>query len=447
MIFKNKIYLYNKVRICTNNIILKKIFKDTFVFLHFLKYKTQYMNLFLKKRHIKNHLTLNIGGSKSETNRLLLLQCILPSLQVENASFSKDSSLMYEGLHSSKEIINIGDAGTVMRFLTAYYAISKRKVILTGSERMQERPIGILVDALRQLGASITYLAREGYPPLRIEGKPLLGGTLTIRADISSQFISALLMIAPTFVKGLSLHLEGEITSFPYLRMTLSLLNELGIEATFEEHTLEVPYTPTISPKTIIVEPDWSSASYFYSLIALSEVGTTLSLLHYKQDSLQGDRILADIYKTFGVKTLFLEDRIQLVKKKTEIPPIFSYNLIDTPDIAQTIAVTCFGLGVECFLSGLKTLNIKETNRLVALKEELTKLSGEVQISDSEIWVAPCTEITPNIAINPHNDHRMAMAFAPLCLKVPITITETKVVEKSYPNFWEDFKYITEDEN
>ena len=182
-------------------------------------------------------------------------------------------------------------------------------------------------------------------------------------------------------------------------------------------------------------------------MIALSEVGTTLSLLHYKQDSLQGDRILADIYKTFGVKTLFLEDRIQLVKKKTEIPPIFSYNLIDTPDIAQTIAVTCFGLGVECFLSGLKTLNIKETNRLVALKEELTKLSGEVQISDSEIWVAPCTEITPNIAINPHNDHRMAMAFAPLCLKVPITITETKVVEKSYPNFWEDFEYITEDEN
>lgn len=403
------------------------------------------MNIHLEKKRIKKHLTLSLGGSKSQTNRLLLLQRIFPILRIDNLSDANDAILMRQGLYPLEEEINVGDAGTVMRFLTAYYACAQeQKVILTGSERMQERPIAILVEALITLGASITYLGKEGFPPLRIEGKKIQGGELSIKADVSSQYISALLMVAPTFSQGLTLHLQGDITSFPYLTMTLSLLNEIGIAATFDENIIYVPPTSYVSPKRFVVEPDWSSASYFYSLIALSEPGTNLFLANYTEKSLQGDRVVADIYQNFGVKTLFLGDKIQLIKERTEVSPIFSYNLMDAPDIAQTIAVTCFGLGIECFLSGLKTLKIKETDRLFALKEELTKLSAQVSISDSELWIGVSSKITPNVAIHTYGDHRMAMAFAPLCLKVPITITNKGVVEKSFPNFWEDLDYITQ---
>ena len=407
------------------------------------------MDIRLKKKRIKNdnNLTLNIGGSKSETNRLLLLQSLYPNLQIENASPSKDSEAMYRGLHSGESTIDIGDAGTAMRFLTAYYAACQNKnVILTGSARMQERPIGILVEALRQLGAAIYYSKVEGFPPLHIQGKQLEGGTLSIKANVSSQYISALLLVAPSFANGLSLHLDGEITSFPYLRMTLSLLNELGIAGTFEDNTFTIEHIPAVAPQMIVVEPDWSSASYFYSMVALSPVGTSLYMNHYKERSLQGDRIVADIYQSFGVRTIFWGDKIQLIKERDLLSPIFSYNLMDCPDIAQTIAVTCFGLGIECFLSGLHTLNIKETNRLEALKNELTKLNAEVHISKEEIWVGSARKITRNISIDTYNDHRMAMAFAPLALKVPIIINDVEVVEKSFPDFWEQFESITENE-
>ena len=407
------------------------------------------MDIRLKKKRIKNdnNLTLNIGGSKSETNRLLLLQSLYPNLQIENASPSKDSEAMYRGLHSGESTIDIGDAGTAMRFLTAYYAACQNKdVILTGSARMQERPIGILVEALRQLGAAIYYSKGEGFPPLHIQGKQLEGGTLSIKANVSSQYISALLLVAPSFANGLSLHLDGEITSFPYLRMTLSLLNELGIAGTFEDNTFTIEHTPAVAPQMIVVEPDWSSASYFYSMVALSPVGTSLYMNHYKERSLQGDRIVADIYQSFGVRTIFWGDKIQLIKERDLLSPIFSYNLMDCPDIAQTIAVTCFGLGIECFLSGLHTLNIKETNRLEALKNELTKLNAEVHISKEEIWVGSARKITRNISIDTYNDHRMAMAFAPLALKTPIIINDVEVVEKSFPDFWEQFESITENE-
>jgi 3-phosphoshikimate 1-carboxyvinyltransferase len=407
------------------------------------------MDIRLKKKRIKNdnNLTLNIGGSKSETNRLLLLQSLYPNLQIENASPSKDSEAMYRGLHSGESTIDIGDAGTAMRFLTAYYAACQnRDVILTGSARMQERPIGILVEALRQLGAAIYYSKGEGFPPLHIQGKQLEGGTLSIKANVSSQYISALLLVAPSFTNGLSLHLDGEITSFPYLRMTLSLLNELGIVGTFEDNTFTIEHTPAVAPQMIVVEPDWSSASYFYSMVALSPVGTSIYMNHYKERSLQGDRIVADIYQSFGVRTIFWGDKIQLIKERDLLSPIFSYNLMDCPDIAQTIAVTCFGLGIECFLSGLHTLNIKETNRLEALKNELTKLNAEVHISKEEIWVGSARKITRNISIDTYNDHRMAMAFAPLALKVPIIINDVEVVEKSFPDFWEQFESITENE-
>ena len=407
------------------------------------------MDIRLKKKRFKNdnNLTLNIGGSKSETNRLLLLQSLYPNLQIENASPSKDSEAMYRGLHSGESTIDIGDAGTAMRFLTAYYAACQNKdVILTGSARMQERPIGILVEALRQLGAAIYYSKGEGFPPLHIQGKQLQGGSLSIKANVSSQYISALLLVAPSFANGLSLHLDGEITSFPYLRMTLSLLNELGIAGTFEDNTFTIEHTPAVAPQMIVVEPDWSSASYFYSMVALSPVGTSLYMNHYKERSLQGDRIVADIYQSFGVRTIFWGDKIQLIKERDLLSPIFSYNLMDCPDIAQTIAVTCFGLGIECFLSGLHTLNIKETNRLEALKNELTKLNAEVHISKEEIWVGSARKITRNISIDTYNDHRMAMAFAPLALKIPIIINDMEVVEKSFPDFWEQFESITENE-
>lgn len=407
------------------------------------------MDIRLKKKRIKNdnNLTLNIGGSKSETNRLLLLQSLYPNLQIENASPSKDSEAMYRGLHSGESTIDIGDAGTAMRFLTAYYAACQNKdVILTGSARMQERPIGILVEALRQLGAAIYYSKGEGFPPLHIQGKQLEGGTLSIKANVSSQYISALLLVAPSFTNGLSLHLDGEITSFPYLRMTLSLLNELGITGTFEDNTFTIEHTPAVAPQMIVVEPDWSSVSYFYSMVALSPVGTSLYMNHYKERSLQGDRIVADIYQSFGVRTIFWGDKIQLIKERDLLSPIFSYNLMDCPDIAQTIAVTCFGLGIECFLSGLHTLNIKETNRLEALKNELSKLNAEVHISKEEIWVGSARKITRNISIDTYNDHRMAMAFAPLALKTPIIINDVEVVEKSFPDFWEQFESITENE-
>lgn len=407
------------------------------------------MDIRQKKKRIKNdnNLTLNIGGSKSETNRLLLLQSLYPNLQIENASPSKDSEAMYRGLHSGESTIDIGDAGTAMRFLTAYYAACQnRDVILTGSARMQERPIGILVEALRQLGAAIYYSKGEGFPPLHIQGKQLEGGALSIKANVSSQYISALLLVAPSFANGLSLHLDGEITSFPYLRMTLSLLNELGIVGTFEDNTFTIEHTPAVAPQMIVVEPDWSSASYFYSMVALSPVGTSLYMNHYKERSLQGDRIVADIYQSFGVRTIFWGDKIQLIKERDLLSPIFSYNLMDCPDIAQTIAVTCFGLGIECFLSGLHTLNIKETNRLEALKNELTKLNAEVHISKEEIWIGSARKITRNISIDTYNDHRMAMAFAPLALKIPIIINDMEVVEKSFPDFWEQFESITENE-
>ena len=407
------------------------------------------MDIRLKKKRIKNdnNLTLNIGGSKSETNRLLLLQSLYPNLQIENASPSKDSEAMYRGLHSGESTIDIGDAGTAMRFLTAYYAACQSKeVILTGSARMQERPIGILVEALRQLGGAIYYSKGEGFPPLHIQGKQLQGGSLSIKANVSSQYISALLLVAPSFTNGLSLHLDGEITSFPYLRMTLSLLNELGITGTFEDNTFTIEHTPAVAPQMIVVEPDWSSASYFYSMVALSPVGTSLYMNHYKERSLQGDRIVADIYQAFGVRTIFWGDKIQLIKERDLLSPIFSYNLMDCPDIAQTIAVTCFGLGIECFLSGLHTLNIKETNRLEALKNELSKLNAEVHISKEEIWIGSARKITRNISIDTYNDHRMAMAFAPLALKIPIIINDMEVVEKSFPDFWEQFESITENE-
>ncbi|WP_178985840.1 3-phosphoshikimate 1-carboxyvinyltransferase [Winogradskyella helgolandensis] len=403
------------------------------------------MDISIQKSKLVNHQKVQITGSKSESNRLLLLQALYPQISINNVSNSDDSVLMQKALASDEKLIDIHHAGTAMRFLTAYFSTLKdRETIITGSPRMKERPIKILVDALKMLGAEITYLENDGFPPLRIIGKELTEHKVTLEANVSSQYISALLLIASKLENGLELSLKGKITSVPYINMTLSLLNSIGIETSFVDNTIVVqPNTTRLKPQTLTVESDWSSASYFYSLIALSAVGTEITIAAYKNESLQGDSVLAVIYEKFGVTTTFENESITLHKSATiDNTSKIELDLKNAPDIAQTIAVTAFGLGLECYMVGLHTLKIKETDRLVALKTELEKLGAEVLITDLSLYLKSSNKINSDIAIATYNDHRMAMAFAPLGLKVPIVIENADVVSKSYPQFWEDFTAI-----
>lgn len=399
--------------------------------------------LHLQKSKIHEQSELTITGSKSESNRLLLLQALYPELQIENLSNSDDSQLMQKALQSTEHVIDIHHAGTAMRFLTAYFSTQQgRELTLTGSERMRQRPIKILVEALRQLGADITYTENKGYPPLKIKGKQLVNNKVALQANVSSQYISALLLIAPRLQNGLELTLEGEITSLPYIKMTLSLLESIGVKTNFKNNHITINHMSKIPPLGArgIIESDWSSASYFYSIVALSDVGTSITLSTYKNNSLQGDSVLEEVYKYFGVETSFHENNtvtIQKSKISNQQSPI-TLNLTHAPDIAQTITVTAFGLGKFCYLTGLHTLKIKETDRLVALKTELEKLGGQVIITDNSLQLSEAKTITSNVTINTYNDHRMAMAFAPLALKQNISINDYKVVSKSYPDFWDD---------
>lgn len=383
---------------------------------------------------------IKITGSKSESNRLLILKKIFPQIQIENCSNAHDTQVLEKALSLKKSTINIGHAGTAMRFLTAFLAAQKGTFLLTGSERMQQRPIKILVDALRNLGANIEYEKKEGFPPLKITGKKLNGGKISINGNVSSQYITALLLIAPSLEKGLEIYLEEKITSVPYIKMTLSLLKKIGVKCAFEKNIIFVKPFSKIKKTKIIVESDWSSASYYYSLAALSAKGK-IALSIYKKNSLQGDSILKYIYEKLGVQTIFKNNTLQLFKKENFVlPKHLELDFIQCPDIAQTIAVTCFGLGIACDLKGLHTLKIKETDRLVALKTELEKLGGNLKITNESLHLETRKNpIRKNIAIATYEDHRMAMAFAPLYLKTDISIENPKVVVKSYPDFWEDF--------
>lgn len=387
---------------------------------------------------------IQITGSKSETNRLLVLQQFYGNLTIENISNSDDSGLMQKALASTSNEINIGHAGTAMRFLTAYFAVKENsEIVLTGSHRMKNRPIKILVEALKSIGANIQYLEKEGYPPLKIVGKKLDQEFVEIEGDVSSQYISALLLIAPTLKNGLQLKFKGEVTSVPYIKMTLSLLDKLGIEFSWNNDRISISPKPLIKDKTVVVESDWSSASYFYSMVALSP-NAEVTLSSYRKDSIQGDAVLAEIYQKLGVKTVFEGNSITLTNQQIKInkqQPLV-LDLINAPDIAQTIAVTCFGLGIECYLTGLHTLKIKETDRLVALKNEIEKLGGEVEITNQTLLLKPSATIHSNISVATYDDHRMAMAFAPLAIKVPVQIEDSNVVSKSYPSFWKDFGNI-----
>ncbi|MGB5436581.1 MAG: 3-phosphoshikimate 1-carboxyvinyltransferase [Maribacter sp.] len=386
---------------------------------------------------------IQITGSKSESNRALLLQALFPSISIRNRSNSDDAAAMQKGLAISKGKVDIHHAGTAMRFLTGYFASQEGKnVILTGSQRMTERPIKVLVDALQSLGAAIDYVDKEGYPPISIKGNTLTKNNVRLPANISSQYISALLLIAPSLENGLELELIGKITSVPYIQMTLGLLNQIGVHTSFESNTIKVSATNHVAPIELVVESDWSSASYYYSIVALSELGSEIQLGSYKKESLQGDSVLAEIYKHFGVETTFLSNEIVLKKEWNPTTDLFSYDLANAPDIAQTIVVTCLGLGLACDLTGLHTLKIKETDRLEAMQAELTKFGAVVTVTDRSLHMEPTSHMASEVAIATYNDHRMAMAFAPLALKTSFEINDAEVVSKSYPDFWEDLKIL-----
>ena len=390
---------------------------------------------------IKEEIT--ISGSKSESNRLLILQNLFPEITINNVSDSDDSIHMQHALSTNTETVDIGHAGTAMRFLTSYFALKRgREVVLTGSERMQNRPIEILVNALKELGADISYEDKVGYPPIRIKGKKVTKGKVQINGNVSSQYISSLLLVAANLEKGLEIELLGKITSIPYIHMTLSLLNQLGIETSFEGNILKVLPKKSIQKQIVVVESDWSSASYFYSIIASSEIGSEIQLSAYKKQSLQGDSCLAEIYTHFGVATIFGQDCITLKKEKLSNLELLEIDLKNAPDIAQTIAVTCFSEGIACNLTGLHTLKIKETDRLEALKEELTKLGALISVTNESLHLEKSSKINQHISIKTYNDHRMAMAFAPLALKVPIKILNAEVVTKSFQKFWDDMQQI-----
>ncbi len=405
------------------------------------------MDLYLDHTHSRIRTTeITISGSKSESNRLLILQKLYPNIKLLNLSDSDDTQHLQKALNSVSSTVDIGHAGTAMRFLTAYFSVMENSdVILTGSQRMQNRPVEILVNALKDLGADIEYLKKEGYPPLRIKGKKLSKDHVRIHGNVSSQYISALLLIAAKLPGGLKLELLGKVTSKPYIKMTLSLLQELGIDAQWKDTVITVKPQSKIDDKIITVESDWSSASYFYSIVAMSE-NANLTLYAYKKNSLQGDSSLADIYRHFGVKTEYEENSITLSKslKKTEN---IHLDLVNSPDLAQTIAVTCFGTGTGCDLTGLHTLKIKETDRLVALQNELQKLGATIEITDESLHLKPTRSIKKDIPIKTYNDHRMAMAFAPLSMKVPIKIKDAEVVSKSYPDFWKDLELVFDKNN
>jgi 3-phosphoshikimate 1-carboxyvinyltransferase len=389
------------------------------------------------------NFSIELTGSKSETNRLLLLAALYPNLTLLNDSNAHDVSVMKKALQLSSGTVDIHHAGTAMRFLTAYFSVTENaEVLLTGSDRMKQRPIALLVDALRALGATIEYRGEEGYPPLHIKGAVLPHSSVSIAANVSSQYLSALCLVGAKLPEGLEIELVGSITSLPYLNMTLQLLERIGISARLDDRRIRISPKSEIEPISLAVESDWSAASYYYSIVALSELGTKATLSTLREDSLQGDRVLSKIYKDFGVSTRFDDGKVILEKVSDPVSPTLSYDLKDAPDIAQTIAVTAAGLQVDCYLTGLHTLPIKETDRLAAMKCELEKVGADVEIDAESLRVFGQNVKLQSASIATYNDHRMAMAFAPLAILIPLTIEESFVVEKSYPDFWKHLSSI-----
>ncbi|AMM50144.1 3-phosphoshikimate 1-carboxyvinyltransferase [Rufibacter sp. DG15C] len=381
---------------------------------------------------------VSLPASKSEANRALIIRALSgQDFAIHNLSDANDTALLNRLLSTpAGPEVSAEDAGTVMRFLTAYYAITNQAVTLTGTDRMCHRPIGVLVDALRTLGAKIDYAGQEGFPPLQLQGFESSGtNQLTVRADVSSQYISALLMVAPLLPQGLELTLAGKIGSEPYIRMTLAQMAHFGVQAVFEGNKISVP-AQNYQAKEYTVESDWSAASYWYSMVALAQEAD-IFLPALRPDSLQGDSVLPDLMTPFGVQTTFTEEGVRLTKAPAH-QDIHRIDFSACPDLAQTVAALAAGLQLEVEMTGLESLRIKETDRILAIQTELPKLGATLQETAPGVFkVIPGNQAKNEARIHTYEDHRMAMAFAPLALKQEIVIDEPNVVKKSYPRFWE----------
>ena len=388
------------------------------------------------------YTTIQLPSSKSISNRALIINALGNGTHhPENLSDCDDTRVMIRALNDDKETIDIMAAGTAMRFLTAYLSVTPGTRIITGTERMQQRPIQVLVNALRELGADIEYVANDGFPPLRITGRELRKDTISLPGNVSSQYISALLMIAPVLTNGLTIRLTGDIISRPYINLTLQLMNDFGVRAEWtDDHRLKVePQAYHSTP--FYVESDWSAASYWYQIVALSkEAEVTLPGLF--KDSYQGDSQVAGIFRSLGVETIY-KDKTVILKKNGKSVERLDYDFINQPDLAQTFVVTCALLNIPFRFSGLQSLKIKETDRMAALITEMRKLGYILHETDGSVlsWEGERCTTEEHPAIDTYEDHRMAMAFAPTCLALPeILINNPQVVSKSYPRYWEDLR-------
>ena len=400
-------------------------------------------NITVSQPSKKVNISLDIAASKSESNRALIIRALAGGkAELSNLANARDTETMQRLLSTNEETRDVLDAGTTMRFCTAYYAISGNKHLMTGTERMQQRPIALLVDALRELGAEIDYQKNEGYPPHLIKGfdKSKAKDNLTIRGDVSSQYISALLMIAPSLPNGLILELTGKVGSKPYIQMTLNLMEHFGVKADWKGNVISIPAQKYIDI-AYTIEGDWSGASYWYSIVALAEEAE-VELIGLRENSNQGDSVLAEMMPLLGVNTEYTEKGIKLTKGKSA--SIFEWDFTHCPDIAQTISVICAVKGVKARLTGLESLRIKETDRIEAIKNELGKFGVDVAIEGDEAIELDGAQFNhdfKDIFINTYEDHRMAMAYAPLALLNPLEIEEPDVVKKSYPDYWRDLEH------
>ncbi len=389
--------------------------------------------------------TIKLPASKSLSNRLLIINALSGNqINLENLSTSDDTLHLINALNSENELIDVGHAGTSMRFLTAYFALSGKNKILTGSERMKNRPIGILVESLNQLGAKIEYLEKQGFPPLKIHAQKPFKSKIEIAGNISSQYISALLLLSPALPQGLEITLTGKIVSLPYIQMTLNMMHAFGINYTWRENKI------TIEPQNyqkgeVFVESDWSGASYWFEIMALAPI-SEIELFGLHQNSFQGDSKLTELFENLGVQTSFYENKVKLVKTELKTT-FFEYDFNLQPDIAQTFAVSLCLLNIPFHFYGLETLKIKETNRIEALMNELQKLGFSLnEPCEGELeWKGTKSKIPENqtIEIETYNDHRMALAFAPAAVFYKnLIVKNAEVVSKSYPEFWQHIAEI-----
>ena len=388
----------------------------------------------ITKSHLRKEAAITLPASKSISNRALIISALCDgSATIYNLSHARDTQLLTAALKNPAPLWDVKDAGTTMRFLTAFCVAKNVQKTLTGTSRMCERPIAVLVDALRSLGADIKYENQEGYPPLTILGFAQKEKGVEVRGDISSQFISALLMIAPILPMGMELTLTNKVSSMPYITMTLHIMKHYGIDYTWVENQI------TIKPQKynlteIEIEPDWSAASYWYSFVALSD-GVTLLLKNVKQDSWQGDRIIENSMTSLGVSTIFT-DRGALLSTTDHVGE-FHFDFTPCPDLAQTVIVLCASKGIKATFQGLNSLRLKETDRIKALQNELLKLGAHLIDAGNNWQLVPSTNLPSHINVRTYGDHRMAMAFAPLCVLMDLTFDNATVVDKSYPGFWE----------